>query len=151
MRQDPPILKKVGDTPKVFFEDRGVFRKSPKKGSKNTPKNDPFFEDPQKTPKKGGSKKGSFFRILVPFFGLSVGIPALKKWGGYPIFRSILRRVAGGSKKAFFGPFFDPPKNGVFGVLFRTPQIPKKEGFWDWGQGLENPIPKPRRGFGIER
>ena len=137
---------KNGKRPKrPFF---GLGSKILKKGPpKKDPKNPHFWQKPQKPQKRGGSKKGSFFRILVPFFGLSVGIPALKKWGGYPIFRSILRRVA------------DPQKRGVFGTFFGGPGIPY---FWDlfWPRPkgrthpcfwFSDPIPKPRRGFGIER
>ena len=77
----------------------------------------------------------------MPFFGLSVGIPALKKWGGYPIFRSILRRVAGVQKTLFFDPFFDPPKNEVFWGRISVCPNPKKEGFLDWGM-VDKTIPK---------
>ena len=86
----------------------------------------------------------------MPFFGLSVGIPALKKWGGYPIFRSILRRVGGGQKRAFFGPLFGPPFFGVFGGPFWGPFLGP---FWDLLDflGSRQPITKPRRGFVIER
>jgi hypothetical protein len=83
---------------------------------------------------------------VVPFFGLSVGIPALKKWGGYPIFRSILRRVL----DPLFGPFFDPqkegskrgPKRGSFlGPMFGgqeriwTPSTKFQGEFCGWGPG----------------
>ena len=107
-----------------------VFSKTEIKFEKVDPHFWGFFEKWQKMTFLGGSKKGSFFRILVPFFGLSVGIPALKKWGGYPIFRSILRR----GDTPFLGvkkwPFFGGPKNGLFwGLIFR-PKSKNQACFW---------------------
>ena len=95
-----------------------------------------FFEGAQKTPKKGGPKRGPKIRILVPFFGLSVGIPALKKWGGYPIFRSILRRVLGGPKRPLFWPFFGAPKHPQKrtkkGSFLDPPKPLLSIGSWTW-------------------
>ena len=94
-----------------------VFSKTEKKSEKKDPQKWGFFEKWQKMTFLGGSKKGSFFRILVPFFGLSVGIPALKKWGGYPIFRSILRRGVDPFLGVIFGPFFGGLENSHFWTL----------------------------------
>ena len=133
MRRMPKIFlimkKKIEGQQNLFFMMRIIFEHV-KKFEKVDPQKWGFFEKCQKMTFFGGSKKGSFFRILVPFFGLSVGIPALKKWGGYPIFRSILRR----GDTPFLGvkkwPFFGGPKNGLFwGLIFR-PKSKNQACFW---------------------
>ena len=103
----------------------------------------PCFKNLKKSRVRGGQKTA----CLVPFFGLSVGIRALKSWGGLAIFRSILR----GSKKAIFGLFWTPKKpKGFLGIpkgipkdlegSSRIPQDPRRS----WGILEDSPKKTPK-------